>query len=83
MYHVYIIHSKSKDRYYVGYTHDISTRIGKHNMGSTPSTRSGIPWELVYQEEYAEKSMAIKREKEIKSQKSRQYFERLINASRD
>jgi putative endonuclease len=62
----------------VGFTHNIETRLEKHNLGSTPSTRPGIPWELVYQEEFNEKGMAIKRENEIKSQKSRQYIERLI-----
>ncbi len=78
MYFVYIIYSKKRDRFYVGYTSDISFRITKHNAGATVSTRSGIPWELVYTEEYLAKTEAIKREKEIKNKKSRKYIEYLL-----
>ena len=79
-FYVYVIYSKSKDKYYTGYCEDISTRVQKHNFGSTPSTKSGIPWELVYFEEFDNKSDAIKREKEIKKKKSRIYIERLIKS---
>nr|WP_255375273.1 GIY-YIG nuclease family protein [Barnesiella sp. An55] len=72
------MYSRTRDRYYVGYTHDIAGRLGKHNAGATPSTRSGRPWELVYSESYAEKRAAISREREIKDKKSRVYIEQLI-----
>ena len=69
MYYVYILYSRTKDRYYVGYTHNIEIRLSKHNAGATPSTRGGRPWELVYSEEYIDKSSALFREREIKSKK--------------
>jgi len=78
MYFVYIIYSKKRDSFYVGYTANINSRITKHNTGATISTKSGIPWELVYSEQYVTKTEAIKREKAIKKKKSRKYIEYLI-----
>ncbi len=78
MYFVYIIYSKKRDSFYIGYTANINSRIIKHNSGATISTKSGIPWELVYSEQYVTKTEAIKREKAIKKKKSRKYIEYLI-----
>ncbi|MBC8415624.1 MAG: GIY-YIG nuclease family protein [Candidatus Cloacimonetes bacterium] len=75
----YILYSKSKDNYYVGHTHDLKLRLERHNSGWSRSTKSGIPWQLVYYEEYETKSEAIKREYEIKRKKSRRYIETMIS----
>jgi len=77
-YYVYIIYSQSLDKYYVGYTHDPEERLGKHNAGATTSTRRGVPWKLMYIEEYENKTDAIKRENQIKRMKSRKFIENLI-----
>jgi putative endonuclease len=77
-FYVYILYSQSKDKYYIGFTHDISTRLFKHNAGATPSTRPGIPWEMVYSETLHNKHDAILREREIKARKSRIFIESLI-----
>lgn len=77
-YYVYILYSISKDKYYIGYTHDIEPRLFKHNAGATPSTRPGIPWKMVYSETLNNKHDAILRESEIKHRKSRIYIERLL-----
>jgi len=79
----YIIYSDSKDKYYVGYTQDIETRLAKHNNGATRSTRPGRPWILVYSEKYTEKSAAIKLEIGIKKMKSRIYIEQLIRKTQN
>ena len=81
MYYVYILQSEKSGKYYTGYCADIEVRLIRHNSGATPSTKSGIPWKLVYFENFSEKSEAIKRENEIKSKKSRKYIENLINSS--
>jgi putative endonuclease len=70
-YYVYILYSRSLDRHYTGYTHDIISRLEKHNGGATPSTRPEIPWEMVYTESFQNKHDAIVREREIKDKKSR------------
>ena len=77
-YFVYILYSKSKDKYYTGYSKDADDRVLEHNAGSTPSTRPGIPWILVYKEELEDKSTAIKRELAIKKMKSKKYIQKLI-----
>ncbi len=77
---VYIIHSKSKNKYYIGYTHNLNLRLMHHNNGWTKSTKSGIPWILVYSEKCSSKSDAIRREKEIKRMKSRAYIESLTHS---
>lgn len=66
MYHVYILKSCKKDRYYIGCTSDIDKRFLQHNKGKTKSTRAYIPWKLIYKEAYSDKSMAYKREWHLK-----------------
>ena len=77
-YFTYIIYSPSLDKYYIEYTHDPTLRIYRHNDGWSKSTNSGIPWILLYYEEFDTKSEAIKRENYIKKMKSREYIEKLI-----
>ena len=79
MFYTYVIYSKSKDRYYTGHTHDLELRIERHNQGWSKSTKSGIPWELVYYETHPSKSLAMKRELEIKRWKNRKLIEELIS----
>ena len=77
--HTYIIYSKSIDKFYIGYTQNLSLRLARHNSGWGKFSSRGIPWELVYFEEYEDKSSAIKRETAIKRKKSRKYIEELVS----
>ena len=77
-YFVYILKSEKTNKYYIGYTADLQKRVEKHNLGGTKSTKSGLPWTVVYYEVYDNKSQAIKREFEIKRKKSRKYITSLI-----
>ncbi len=81
MYYVYILYSKSIDKYYIGYTSNLELRIAQHNSGfhkSKFTRKNSSDWDLVYQEKFNSKSKAIIREKEIKSFKSRSYIQSLI-----
>jgi len=78
MYYTYILYSDSLDKYYVGYTSDINSRLDHHNRAASRYTKRGIPWKLMYYEVYSSKHDAIKREQEIKKMKSRKYIEQLI-----
>ena len=81
MYIVYILYSQSIDKYYIGYTSNLENRVIQHNSGNHKSkfTRKlAHDWLLVYKEEFITKTEAIKREKEIKSRKSRRYIEDLF-----
>ena len=75
---VYIIYSKTLDKYYVGQTDNLERRLIQHNSGYSKSTKSASPWELKHVERFNSRSEAMKRELEIKSKKSRKYIEYLI-----
>ena len=78
-YTVYVLFSKTINRFYLGYTNDLNRRISEHNRKKGKYTDAGIPWELVYSEMFEIKIEAQNREKYIKSRKSRTYIENLIN----
>ena len=82
MYIFYILYSAKLDRYYVGYTNDIHRRLSEHNRIKGKYTDIGLPWILVYTEEYKSKKEAMNREKFIKSKKSKQFIIDLISNSR-
>ena len=77
MHYVYI--AKCSDgTYYTGYTNDLEKRLLAHNAGKGAKyTRNRIPVEIVYFEEYEDKSEAMKREYAIK-QLTREQKEKLI-----
>ena len=78
-YKVYILFSKSKNRFYIGYTADLEERIKRHNQKSKGFTGSNNDWELVYQEQFLTKEAAVQRERQIKSWKSKVKILELIN----
>jgi putative endonuclease len=79
MYYTYILYSTKVDKYYVGYTHNLDLRLEHHNSGWGKYSSAGIPWTLVYFEEFESRSEAMKRENDIKKKKSRNYIEKLIS----
>ena len=77
-YSIYIIQSLKDGSYYVGFSTKPQLRLQRHNEGWTKSTKSKVPWKLVYTETYQSKTDAIKREKQIKSWKSHKGINRLV-----
>ncbi|MBL4586462.1 MAG: GIY-YIG nuclease family protein [Flavobacteriales bacterium] len=72
MCYCYILFSESKNRFYVGYTCDVLVdRVTRHNQKGKGFTGSVNDWKIVHSEEFETKEAAIKREKQIKSWKSR------------
>jgi len=60
MYLVYVLRNLTSGRHYTGHTADVTQRIGQHNHGITRSTKNRGLWEMLYQEEFASRSEAIK-----------------------
>jgi putative endonuclease len=57
----------SDNSLYTGFTTDIARRVRQHNAGlGAKYTRARRPVQLVFKEEHATKSEALKRESEIK-----------------
>ncbi|MBN2414249.1 GIY-YIG nuclease family protein [bacterium] len=83
MYTVYALYSPDYDKMYIGYTADLDARFRSHNelavKGYTVKYR---PWILLYTETYPTKSEAMKREKELKSHKGRDFIRTLIKSFR-
>ena len=77
-YSVYIIYSKTLDRYYVGYTENIAARLIQHNTGFSTYTAKANDWVLKYSELYETRKECLDRERKIKATKSRKYIEELI-----
>ena len=75
---VYILYSRKIDKYYVGACKDLDRRLYEHNLGHSKFTSTGVPWELVYKEEFQDLILAKQRELKIKKMKSRPYIEGLI-----
>jgi len=66
MFYVYILKSKKDNNFYIGSTNDLKRRINEHNAGLVFSTKSRVPFELVYYEAYKSESDARRREKNLK-----------------
>jgi len=66
MYYIYVLRSGVSGGIYVGLTDDLRNRYRLHSTGKVTSTKSGIPWTLVYYEAYREKADAVKRERSLK-----------------
>jgi len=63
MYYVYILKSKKDGKLYIGSTNNLWRRIKEHNYGLLKSTKSRLPFEIVYYEAYKSEKDARKREK--------------------
>jgi putative endonuclease len=77
----YILFSKKLNKYYVGACTDMDRRFYEHNIGHSKFTSLGVPWELVYKEEFTLLAEAKQRESFVKKQKSRIYIQKLIDSS--
>jgi len=79
MFTVYALYSNKYDKLYIGYTTNLEQRVKSHNelarKGFTVKFRL---WKLIYSEEYRDKKTALKREKELKSHKGRDFLRTLI-----
>ena len=52
----------------------MSKRFAEHNEGKSTYTKSYIPWEILHYEEFSTRSLAMKKEKELKSHKGRDFI---------
>ena len=81
-FYIYILQSESTGKFYIGDTSDLQARIEQHNnpLNSKRKTTARFkgPWVLVHAEMFLTRSEAMKREKQIKSWKSRKAIEKLI-----
>ncbi len=76
---VYLLHSESTDKYYIGRTEDMCVRLGLYNSGAfaSSSTKTGIPWTIYYTIDCIIRVQALAIEKHIKQMRSVKYYQSL------
>ena len=79
MYYVYILKSLKSGWLYIGHTNNLEKRLTKHNKNEVKSTKNRGPFAVVYREKYPTRSIALKREKFLKSGKGRMIRDRLVS----
>lgn len=80
MYTVYAIYNSAVDKFYIGQTADLETRLEQHNTkvfrGYT--SRFDGRWVLIYSEAVPTRQEAIVRERQLKSFQGRKFVKRFI-----
>jgi putative endonuclease len=74
----YILYSEKLDKYYIGACINLNRRFYEHNIGHSKFTKLGIPWKLVFKEEFKTLKEAKQFESHLKKKKSRKFIEVLI-----
>ena len=85
MYIVYILQN-SQGFLYKGHTNNLERRLKEHNLSKSKHhtyTRKRGPWKLVYKEEFATRSEAMKREKYFKTTQGRRELKKLIDQHKE
>ena len=79
MYITYILYSRSFDKFYIGFTHDIEKRLVAHNHPKNKGfTKRFQPWEMVFYKSFESKKEAMEFEEYLKSLKSKKALIELI-----
>ncbi|UTN03739.1 GIY-YIG nuclease family protein [Flavobacterium bizetiae] len=79
----YILYSETLNQYYIGHTSEgLDERLRKHLSNHSGFTGKAKDWIVIYFEEFETKSLAYKRELEVKKWKSRVRVKKLINESK-
>ncbi|PWK20413.1 GIY-YIG nuclease family protein [Xanthomarina spongicola] len=73
MYCVYILYSDTYDKYYVGMSHNVQSRLKEHNRGKTKSTKAYTPWRVVHIEKFETRILARNREVYLKTAAGRKW----------
>jgi len=80
MFTTYVLYSAKFNKIYIGFTSNLEQRLNSHNQTATKGwTIRFRPWELFYYEVFETKAEALKREKELKSAKGREFIWKIIN----
>jgi len=80
MYSVYVLYNKEVGKTYTGQTEDLQLRVKQHNKHALGKFTASYPgeWVLIYSESVATRSEALKREKQLKSYREREFIKSYI-----
>ena len=77
MFYVYAISSRVKNYIYVGLTNNLERRLKEHNNGRSKTTKSYVPFDLLYSEILESRKAARIREKYLKSGVGKEFLKSL------
>lgn len=77
MFYVYVLEGVRRNLY-IGFTHDLKKRLSEHNRGLNRSTKSYIPWKLIYYEACMNEQDAKRREQYLKTNQGSRLLKRRL-----
>lgn len=82
MYYVYALHNQSSGGIYIGQTNNLTRRVKQHNSKNNChyTTKQKGEWQVIHVEVVKTRSEALKREKQLKSARGRQFIKTRIPA---
>jgi putative endonuclease len=79
MTYVYILQSlRHPERYYVGITADLRSRLGRHNAGEVSHTSKYAPWAVKIYVAFSDEKRAFAFEKYLKSPSGRAFAKKRL-----
>jgi len=82
MFYVYVLRNVEKKKQYIGQTNDLEKRLKRHNQllptkSTSYITRNSGVWKTIYVEEYKTRIEALRRGKQLKSARGREFIKSL------
>jgi putative endonuclease len=82
MFTVYVLYSEKYKKIYIGQTNDIKKRFESHNeFGNKGWTIQFRRWKIVHTEVFETRGDAMRREKELKSARGREWIWNLLDGT--
>lgn len=81
MYTIYVLYNKDNNKIYIGQTKDIENRLALHKNSvfrNSYTARFSGDWVVIYTEQANDRGSALKREKELKSFRGREFVKSYI-----
>ena len=78
MFYVYILQSLKDKKLYIGYSSDLKRRLKEHKTGGSKSTKSRLPFRLIYYEAHFSPKDARRREKYFKTDKGKSTLKQML-----
>ena len=79
--YTYILLSLKDFKFYIGYSEDVFKRLEQHNNGENKSTKSRIPFELLYFEAHRCQDDALRRERYFKTDSGKRTLRKMLRDS--
>ena len=78
MFYNYVLQSQKSHHLYIGYANNLRKRLREHNNGLSQSSKSGVPWKLIYYEACLNLKDAKRRENYLKTTQGQRLSKRRL-----